>query len=132
MTISTNTDYVRPTYVPAQQIAQVGAGAYQASELSNATYIYFDCRKGSQFGVTMTSAISGAAVEAINPQPGQKIDIYLTQDGTGSYTVSWDSWIWPAKTAPTLSTTASSVDRISGEWNDSLAKWVGSSSLNLG
>ena len=44
---------------------------------------------------------------------GQSGSIFITQDGTGSRTAAWHAdWKWAAGTAPTLTTTASAVDRI--------------------
>ena len=44
---------------------------------------------------------------------GQSGSIFIIQDGTGSRTVTWGSyWDFAGGTAPTLSTAASSVDRI--------------------
>lgn len=128
VTITTNTTYYNPAWAPPQQTAQIGAGANQAVTF-NATETFINCELGSMFSLTLTANV--AALSAINPQPGQKIDIFLKQDGTGSRTVTWNSWLWAGGTAPTLSTTASATDRVSGIWNDSLAKWVGSSSLNI-
>ena len=44
---------------------------------------------------------------------GQSGSIFITQDGTGSRTAAWEShYLWAGGTAPTLTTTASAVDRI--------------------
>ena len=44
---------------------------------------------------------------------GQAGTIFVTQDGTGSRTLSYSSvWDFIGGTAPTLTTTASAVDRI--------------------
>ena len=44
---------------------------------------------------------------------GQTGSIFVTQDGTGSRTLSYDAiWDFAAGTAPTLTTTASAIDRI--------------------
>ena len=53
-----------------------------------------------------TFTFSGAAA-------GQTITIFLTQDGTGTRTVTWPTIRWPAATAPTLTTTAGKADIIS-------------------
>lgn len=51
-----------------------------------------------------------------NIQPTQTGSIIIIQDGTGSRTLSFNSvWKFPASTAPTLSTPASTVDRIDFE-----------------
>jgi hypothetical protein len=44
---------------------------------------------------------------------GQSGSIFLVQDGTGSRTAAWGSyWDFAGGTAPTLTTTASAVDRV--------------------
>jgi len=46
-----------------------------------------------------------------NPTAGQQFTLQLTQDGTGSRTVTWFSGIkWQGGAAPTLSTTAGKID----------------------
>jgi len=48
-----------------------------------------------------------------NPTVGQGGSIIVTQDGTGSRTLSYaGAWEFPSGTAPTLSTTANAQDRI--------------------
>jgi hypothetical protein len=48
-----------------------------------------------------------------NPTAGQGGSIIVTQDGTGSRTLSYaGAWEFPSGTAPTLSTTANAQDRI--------------------
>ena len=48
-----------------------------------------------------------------NQVAGQTGSIFVTQDGTGSRTLSYGAnWDFPAGTAPTLTTTASAIDRI--------------------
>ena len=48
-----------------------------------------------------------------NLTAGQSGSIFLVQDGTGSRTAAWGSyWDFAGGTAPTLTTTASAVDRI--------------------
>ena len=131
MTITTNSTYVQPAWAPPQQTAQIGYGANQVGT-RGATYTYLNCELGSQFSVAFVRGNSGSTIEAINPQPGQSIAIFLKQDATtGSGTVAWDSWLWHSGSAPTLSTTVGTTDVILGTWNDTLAKWVGSSILAI-
>lgn len=48
-----------------------------------------------------------------NITAGQSGSIFIVQDGTGSRTAAWGSyWDFAAGTAPTLTTTASAVDRV--------------------
>lgn len=60
--------------------------------------------QSATLGGNRTLALSNAKV-------GQKFQVTLTQDGTGSRTVSWWSGIsWPGGTVPTLTTTAGKSD----------------------
>ena len=55
-------------------------------------------------GGNRTLALSNATI-------GQQFSVILTQDGSGSRTVTWFATIkWPAGTAPTLSTAAGAID----------------------
>jgi len=48
-----------------------------------------------------------------NLTAGQSGSIFIVQDGTGSRTLAWGSyWDFAGGTAPTLTTTASAVDRV--------------------
>ena len=48
-----------------------------------------------------------------NEKLGQTGSIWMVQDGTGSRTAAWNSaFKWAGGTAPTLTTTASAIDRI--------------------
>ena len=50
--------------------------------------------------ITMPTAVSG-----------KSFTILLKQDGTGSRTVTWSSVQWPSGTAPTITSTASKMDK---------------------
>lgn len=64
-----------------------------------------------------------------NPISGTIYTLVLTQDGTGSRTVTWPATVhWPGGVAPTLTTTAARADIITLLWNG--ASYLGSSSLN--
>ena len=59
--------------------------------------------------LTGTTTFANPTTESV----GQSGSIVITQDGTGSRTASWGSQFkWVGGTAPTLTTTASAVDRI--------------------
>lgn len=51
-----------------------------------------------------------------NPVAGQKYQIFLKQDGTGSRTVTWPTISWAGGSAPTLTTTANKTDIITLEY----------------
>ena len=62
---------------------------------------------------TLTLGGNRTIANPTNLTAGQSGSIFLVQDGTGSRTAAWGSyWDWAAGTAPTLTTTASAVDRI--------------------
>src|ERR1700758_4109525 len=92
-----------------QQIGPAGHGDVIALTY-NATKVSADCRTGSMFSMTF-GAGNVALLGFYNPQPGQVIDVLLKQDGTGSRVITaYDSVLWAAGTAPTLTTTASATD----------------------
>ena len=62
---------------------------------------------------TLTLGGNRTIANPTNLTAGQSGSIFLVQDGTGSRTVAWGSyWDFAGGTAPTLTTTASAVDRI--------------------
>tara|TARA_R100000951_G_C2606271_1_gene169751 strand:+ start:348 stop:944 length:597 start_codon:yes stop_codon:yes gene_type:complete len=62
---------------------------------------------------TVTLAGNRTLANPTNLTAGQSGSIFVVQDGTGSRTLAYDSyWDFVGGTAPTLSTAASSVDRI--------------------
>lgn len=62
---------------------------------------------------TLTLGGNRTIANPTNLTAGQSGSIFLVQDGTGSRTASWGSyWDFASGTAPTLTTTASAVDRI--------------------
>lgn len=123
-TITTNTLYKEQVFIPPQQQCMVGRGAKQTATY-NATETLVDCSAGSFFQLTF-GAGNIAALTLINPQPGQTIQLELTQDGTGSRLVSaWTQFLWAGGTAPTLTTTASATDIVEAIWDDVRAKWIG-------
>ena len=62
---------------------------------------------------TVTLGGNRTIANPTNLTAGQSGSIFLVQDGTGSRTAAWGSyWDFAGGTAPTLTTTASAVDRI--------------------
>ena len=61
----------------------------------------------------MTLAGNRTMANPTNIAAGQSGSIFITQDGTGSRTLAWGSyWDFTGGTAPTLSTSPDSIDRI--------------------
>ena len=90
--------------------AKAGAVA-EIGTLTSATTVTPDFATNANFTLTL-----GHNVTLANPSnltPGQSGSIFLVQDGTGSRTITFGSqYDFAGGTAPTLSTAASSVDRL--------------------
>jgi hypothetical protein len=90
--------------------AKAGAVA-EIGTLTSATTVTPDFATSANFTLTL-----GHNVTLANPSnltPGQSGSIFLVQDGTGSRTITFGSqYDFAGGTAPTLSTAASSVDRL--------------------
>ena len=79
--------------------------------LSDGANISTDFALNNHFSVTLGG--NRTLANPTNIVAGQSGSIFVTQDGTGSRTLSYSGyWDFPAATAPTLSTTAAAVDRI--------------------
>ena len=81
-------------------------------DLGNATgTIVLDLNENANFSITLTGNITLANPTSLTA--GTSGSIFLTQDGTGSRTATFgNSFDFIAGTAPTLTTAASSVDRL--------------------
>lgn len=79
--------------------------------LTDGATITFDMALGNDAAVTLGGNRTFA--NPSNPAPGQAGSIFITQDGTGSRTLSFGSyWDFAGGTAPVLSTAAGAVDRL--------------------
>ena len=68
---------------------------------------------GTNNNFTLTLAGNRAIANPTNPTIGQSGTIYLVQDSTGSRTLTCgNTWRFQGNTAPTLSTSANSVDML--------------------
>lgn len=76
--------------------------------LTYASTLTLDGSTSSAFDVTLTG---NAALAFTNIPPGRVIRVAVTQDATGSRTLTYPANVkWPAGAAPTLSTTAGYID----------------------
>ena len=83
----------------------------EITSLTSATTITIDMADSNNFSCTL--AHNATFANPSNLTAGQSGSIFLTQDGTGSRTASWGTdWDFAGGTAPTLTTTASAVDRV--------------------
>jgi hypothetical protein len=79
--------------------------------LTDGATITPDFALSNNFSVTLAG--SRTVANPTNLVAGQSGSIFITQDGTGSRTLSWGSyWDFATGVAPTLSTTAGAVDRV--------------------
>ena len=79
--------------------------------LSDGATITPDFAASNNFSVTLGG--NRTLANPTNITAGQAGSIFISQDGTGSRTLAWGSyWDFSQGTAPTLSTTASAVDRV--------------------
>jgi len=91
-------------YAPASAAAVI-------SSLTDGATITPDFAVANNFSVTLGGNRTFA--NPTNMTVGQSGVIYITQDGTGSRTLSWGGYYkFPSATAPTLTTTASAVDAV--------------------
>lgn len=83
----------------------------------------FDCTSGGAFSWTLGANRTMSALT--NPVDGQIITIEVTQDATGSRTVTWPAnFSWATNgTAPTLTATAAKTDIIRATYNRTAGKW---------
>jgi len=92
-------------------ISLTGGAACNINALSDGASIVIDMALGLHHSVTLGGNRAFAA--PTNQAIGQSGSIFITQDGTGSRTASWNAaFKWAGGTAPTLSTAAAAVDRI--------------------
>ncbi len=90
---------------------------------TDGTTVTFDALKGRRHKVTLAG--SRTFVFA-NMGIGKRLEILITQDGTGSRTVTWPSNIrWAGGSAPTLTTTAAKTDIVSFLQIDSTPHYLG-------
>jgi hypothetical protein len=98
----------------------------------NATTMTLNCSLSNVFGTTFTANVTVAPTIS-NPHDGQTIVWAITQDGTGTRTMTWPaSFKWPNAVAGVLSTGINAVDVLTatyragtGFWYASLAKTFG-------
>lgn len=119
MSLPTSNPYQIP-WVPKNEAATIGLGALQVLTFANPLNV--DCRKSSQFSVSLTN---DTVLNLIDAQDGQLLAIFLTQAAGGSHLVTWTDVLWHSGTPPTLTTTAGHTDYVLLQWNATLAKWVG-------
>jgi hypothetical protein len=108
--------------LPAAGGTMTGALVPAVSALSDGANIATDASLGNVFTVTIAGNRTMSAPS--NAAAGQCIRYHVTQDGTGSRTLTWNAaFDFGATGAPTLSTGAGKMDVIGFEYDSGLAKW---------
>lgn len=89
----------------------------------SATAMAVNCALSNQFSTTLTANVTTAPTLS-NPGDGQTILWVLTQDATGSRTMTWpSSFKWAGGVAGTLSTAANSVDLLTATYRSATGFW---------
>lgn len=98
-----------------------------SSPTSSAGALTLDLTNGNVFTVTLTENITTLTLS--NPPATGKagsFTLVLTQDATGSRTVTWPASVkWAGSTAPALSTAASSIDVLTFLTTNAGTSWYG-------
>jgi hypothetical protein len=96
-----------------------GSQAVRFKTLTDAASIETDASSSNHFLVTLGG--NRTLANPVNLEDGVILNWWVKQDGTGSRTLAYGSkFKWPAGTAPTLTTGASKLDLIVGQYNASL------------
>ena len=111
-TASSSTTPTERMRVASNGVVTVKNGAVaEIDALTDAATITPDLAASCNFSVTLGG--NRTLANPSNITAGQSGSIFVTQDGTGSRTLAFGSyWDFAGGTAPTLTTTASAVDRI--------------------
>jgi len=89
----------------------------------SATAMAIDCALSNVFTTTFTANVT-VAPSLNSPKDGQTINWFITQDATGSRTVTWPaSFKWAGGAAGVLTTTANAVDLLVATYRSSTGFW---------
>jgi hypothetical protein len=109
-----------------------GGGVEAVSPTSGTTNstasLSLNLANGNVFSIKLNANVTTFAVTGATTGKACSFGLYLTQDTTGSRTVTWTNANvkWAGGTAPTLSTAASAVDILVFESLDGGTTWYGS------
>lgn len=92
----------------------------------SATAMTVNCSLSNVFQTTFTANVT-VAPSLTNPQNGQTINWFITQDGTGGRTMTWPtSFKWPTGSVTDLSTTGGAVDLVIATYLSATGYWYAS------
>jgi hypothetical protein len=103
-----------------------GASTPVVAVTFSATAMTVNCQLSNTFSTTFTANVTVAPTIS-NPSDGQTINWRITQDATGSRTMTWPtSFKWAGGVAGVLSTAANSVDMLVATYYSSTGYWYAS------
>lgn len=89
----------------------------------SATAMAIDCALSNVYTIEMTANVT-TAMTFSNLKDGQTINVFITQDATGSRTMTWPaSFKWPGASAGVLSTGANDVDLLVATYRSATGFW---------
>jgi hypothetical protein len=102
----------------------VGSAATTPAAVAfSATAMTIPCASSNVFTTTFTANVTVAPAFS-NLKDGQTINWFITQDATGSRTMTWpSSFKWPGGSAGVLSTAANSVDLLVATYRSATGFW---------
>lgn len=112
-----------PILSPSQYVGQYASTVFA---LTDASTVAVDWNNGNVQRVTLGG---NRAVTFTNPLPGGRYLLELTQDVTGSRTITWPTIKWQGGTAPALTTAPGKTDIIALYYNGS--SYLGQVSLGF-
>jgi hypothetical protein len=103
--------------IPSNAHTPPGAVAFSATAMA------VNCALSNVFTTTLTANVTTAPTLS-SANDGQTLNWFLTQDATGSRTMTWPtSFKWPGGTAGVLSTAANSVDLLVATYRAATGFW---------
>lgn len=115
---------IRVTVTPSGNTTFSGAASTNPVVVTfNATTMTLNAVLSNVFTTTFTAPVTVAPTIS-NPQDGQTMNWFITQDATGNRTMTWPtSFKWPGGTVGVLSTAANSVDLLVATYRATTGFW---------
>ena len=124
MRIDSSGNLLVGTTTAGAKLTVAGNAATPTSAVTfSATAMTLNCALSNVFTTTFTANVTTAPTLS-NPADGQTLNWFITQDATGTRTMTWPtSFKWPGGTAGVLSTAANSVDLLVATYRSATGFW---------